>query len=199
MKELGTSPAQPPQPQPCAWCCSPALRSLSHVPVHPLGGTAVSQGEKMLSTPGPGYPHHHSCLCPCPHACWLRCRGPRRAIGHPHCLSLARDKPGAEEFVGTPQLDYPFLLKRCLTLATPHQHHNHLCSFSFIQDCCHQKEKNRGKTKPGPISPPALRRSPSPMPRAGQRGATSEDACAKSPSGVPLALPSPAKPGASYL
>lgn len=103
VKELGTSPAQPPQPQPCPWCCSPAVQSLSHVPAHHLGGTAVSQGERMLSTPGTGYPHHHSCLCPCPHACWLLCRCPGSSTGHPSCLSLARDKPGAEDFVGTPQ------------------------------------------------------------------------------------------------
>lgn len=103
VKELGTSPAQPPQPQPCPWCCSPAVQSLSHVPAHHLGGTAVSQGERMLSTPGAGYPHHHSCLCPCPHACWLLCRCPGSSTGHPSCLSLARDKPGAEDFVGTPQ------------------------------------------------------------------------------------------------
>lgn len=47
VKELGTSPAQPPQPQPCPWRCSPAVQSLSHVPVHPPGGTAVSHGERM--------------------------------------------------------------------------------------------------------------------------------------------------------
>lgn len=69
--------------------------------------------------------------------------------------------------MGTPQLDYLFLSKQCLALATPHQHHNQPCSFSFIQDCCHQKEENRGKAKPGPISPTALWGYPSPMPRAG--------------------------------
>lgn len=113
----------------------------------------------MLSTPGPGYPHHHSCLCPCLHVCCLLCGCPRRGIGHPHCLSLARDKPGAEEFVGTPQLDYPFSSKQCLALATPHQHHSQPCSFSFIQDYCHQKEKKQRKDKPRtdfPHCPPGL-------------------------------------------
>lgn len=60
------------------------------------------------------------------------------------------------------------------------------------------KGKKQRKDKPRPISLTALRGYPSPMSRAGQRGGTAEDACAKNPSGV-LALPSPAKPRASYL
>lgn len=59
VRELSTSPAQPPQPQPCPWCCSPAVQSLCHVPAHPQGGTAVPQGERMLSSPGAEHPHHH--------------------------------------------------------------------------------------------------------------------------------------------
>lgn len=110
----------------------------------------------MLSTPGPWQPRHHSCLCPCLHVCWLLCRCSERGTGHPHCLSLARDKPGAE-FVGTPQLDYPFLSKQCLALATPLQHHDQPCSFSFIQGEQTEKRQSRDRFPPlpsGVIPPP---------------------------------------------
>lgn len=78
--------------------------------------------------------------CPLP-ACWLLRRCPGSSAGRPHCpgsgcLSVARDKPVAEQLVGFPQpwtsWDYIFLSEQPLATATPHQHHNrHPCSFSF--------------------------------------------------------------------
>lgn len=122
---LSTSPAQSsrhrvrclPQPRPYPRCHSPPVQPSPYSTARRLGGTAVSQGERMLITPGPGCPCHRSCLSPCPSArqCWgslpacqLLRRCPGSGTGHPrcprsNCLSLARDKPVAEQLEGFPQ------------------------------------------------------------------------------------------------
>lgn len=101
---------------------------------------------------------------------------------HRLCLSLARDKPVAEQLVGFPQpwtsWDYLFLSEQPLVPATPRQHLNQPHSFCFMSGCCHQKRQSQ---------------------RSWAVWGHGGGCLHKNPSSVPPALPSPAKPRASYL
>lgn len=130
-----------------------------------------------------------------------RCRGslptrqllrrcPGSSTGRPRCprsdcLSLARDKPVAEQLVGFPQpwtsWDYLFLSEQPLAPATPHQHHNQPRSFSFMPDCCHQKEKKEERQSQDRFPPLLFGVIPPPWPELGSVGARRRVPAQKAP------------------
>lgn len=111
--------------------------------------------------------------------------------GQARCRGLCGHSPALG------QLDYLFLSEQRLALATPHQHHNQPCSFSFIQDCCHQKEKTEERQSQDRFPPLPSGVIPPPCPELGSVGARRRMPAQKAPA-VSLwrcpALPSPEHP-----